>query len=67
MKKRFGTALNCIDGRAQILVISWVKESFGVDYVDMIIEPGMDKRTYKKKNTDHILMVCIKICTISLM
>jgi len=43
MKKRFGTALNCIDGRTQIPVIRWVKENFGVDYVDMITEPGMDR------------------------
>lgn len=43
MKKRFGTALNCIDGRTQIPVIKWLKENFDVDYVDMITEPGMDK------------------------
>jgi hypothetical protein len=43
MKKRFGTALNCIDGRTQIPVIKWLKENFGVDYVDLITEPGMDK------------------------
>ena len=43
MKKRFGTALNCIDGRTQIPVIKWLKENFDVDYVDLITEPGMDK------------------------
>lgn len=43
MKKKFGTALNCIDGRTQIPVIKWLKENFGVDYVDLITEPGMDK------------------------
>lgn len=43
MKKRFGTALNCIDGRTQIPVIKWLKENFNVDYVDLITEPGMDK------------------------
>lgn len=43
MEKRFGTALNCIDGRTQIPVIKWLKENFGVDYVDLITEPGMDK------------------------
>lgn len=43
MKKRFATALNCIDGRTQIPVIKWLKESFDVDYVDLITEPGMDK------------------------
>lgn len=43
MKKRFGTALNCIDGRTQIPIIKWLKKNFGVDYVDLITEPGMDK------------------------
>ncbi|PAB60345.1 carbonic anhydrase [Anaeromicrobium sediminis] len=43
MKKRFGTALNCIDGRTQIPVIKWLKENFHVDYVDSITEPGIDK------------------------
>ena len=43
MEKKFGTALNCIDGRTQIPVIKWMKENFDVDYVDLITEPGMDK------------------------
>ena len=43
MKKKFGTALNCIDGRTQIPVIKWLKEKFDIDYVDLITEPGMDK------------------------
>lgn len=43
MKKKFGTALNCIDGRTQIPVIKWFKENLDVDYVDLITEPGMDK------------------------
>lgn len=43
MKKSFGTALNCIDGRTQIPIIKWMKENFCVDYVDLITEPGMDK------------------------
>jgi hypothetical protein len=43
MVKRFGTALNCIDGRTQIPVTNWLKENFDVCYVDLITEPGMDK------------------------
>jgi len=43
MGKKFGTALNCIDGRTQIPVIKWLKENFELDYVDLITEPGMDK------------------------
>jgi len=36
----FGTAINCIDGRAQSPVADWVKIHYHVDYVDMITEPG---------------------------
>lgn len=43
MKKKFGTILNCIDGRTQIPAIKWLQENFDVDYVDSITEPGMDK------------------------
>jgi hypothetical protein len=43
MEKSFGTALNCIDGRTQIPVTNWMKENFGVEYVDMVTEPGVDK------------------------
>jgi hypothetical protein len=40
---KFGTAINCMDGRAQLPVINWMKEQFHLDYVDMITEPGADK------------------------
>ena len=40
---RFGTVINCMDGRVQLPMIAWMKDSFGVDYVDMITEPGPDK------------------------
>jgi hypothetical protein len=40
---KFGTAINCMDGRVQLPVISWMKEQFHLDYVDMITEPGADK------------------------
>lgn len=38
----FVTALNCIDGRTQIPVIDYLKGKYGVDYVDMITEAGID-------------------------
>jgi len=40
---KFGTAINCMDGRAQLPLIDWMKGQFGLDYVDMITEPGVDK------------------------
>ena len=39
----FGTAINCIDGRVQTPVDDWIKLHAGVQYVDMITEPGADK------------------------
>jgi hypothetical protein len=32
-----------MDGRVQLPVIEWVKTNCGVDYVDMITEPGPDR------------------------
>ena len=52
MGKKYGTALNCIDGRTQIPVIRWMKENFGVDYVDLITEPGIDKVLSQGKDTE---------------
>ena len=40
---KFATAINCMDGRVQLPVINWLREKLGVDYVDMITEPGPDK------------------------
>jgi carbonic anhydrase len=37
---RFGTAINCMDGRVQEPVLKWMKARYGLDYVDMITEPG---------------------------
>ncbi len=42
-KGKFGTAINCIDGRVQLPVIKWLKENYYLDYIDMITEPGPEK------------------------
>jgi len=42
-KGKFGTAINCMDGRVQLPVINWLKEKYALDFVDMITEPGPDK------------------------
>ncbi len=36
----FATAINCMDGRAQLPVFHYMKDHFNVDHVDMITEPG---------------------------
>ncbi len=38
----FGTALNCMDGRAQDQIEDFVKNEAGVQYVDAITEPDID-------------------------
>ncbi len=40
---RFGTVINCIDGRVQEPVAKWLRERYYLDYVDAITEPGADK------------------------
>lgn len=41
--KKFVTAINCIDGRTQDPVSSWMKKKYNADFVDAITEPGIDK------------------------
>ncbi|MFH1699358.1 MAG: carbonic anhydrase [Candidatus Zixiibacteriota bacterium] len=40
---KFATAINCMDGRTQLPVNQWMRDKFGVDYIDTITEPGPDK------------------------
>ena len=44
---KFGTAINCMDGRVQLPVTNWLKQKYSLDYVDMITEPGPDKMLTK--------------------
>ncbi|MDF1543885.1 MAG: hypothetical protein P1R58_02145 [bacterium] len=39
---KFATAINCIDGRAQLPIIEYIKRNHAVDFVDMINAPGAD-------------------------
>lgn len=36
----FGTVINCMDGRIQLPVINFLRERFGVDYIDNITAAG---------------------------
>jgi len=47
---KFGTAINCIDGRVQELVLEYLRKHYGVDWVDMVTEPGADKLLGEKKS-----------------
>jgi len=50
----FITAINCMDGRVQEPVISWLKKQYNVNYVDMITEPGPIKILAEQK-PPHVL------------
>lgn len=36
----FCTVINCLDGRAQLPVIAYLQNRFGVEYVDVVTEAG---------------------------
>lgn len=40
--RRFGTAITCIDGRVQYPIGQWLRSRYGLDYIDVISEPGPD-------------------------
>lgn len=40
MGTTFAAAINCMDGRVQLPVISYMKKYTGADFIDMITEPG---------------------------
>jgi carbonic anhydrase len=41
--KKFACAINCMDGRVQDAVKNYMKNNYGVDFVDMVTEPGPNK------------------------
>jgi carbonic anhydrase len=47
----FCTAINCMDGRFQESVVRFLKERFGVAYVDMITEPGPVRILHEASDT----------------
>ena len=57
----FATAINCIDGRTLEPVIKFMKERFGVKYVDMITEPGAVKVLREGKDRTAIESVKARV------
>ncbi|AIF84276.1 hypothetical protein NTE_02222 [Candidatus Nitrososphaera evergladensis SR1] len=54
---RFGTAINCIDGRTQQVVIDYMKQSFGVDGVDMVTFPGADGMLSNWERSEDLALI----------
>ena len=49
------TCLNCMDGRVQLPVLTWIKANYPVDFVDVITEAGMDGVLAKQKDISEVL------------
>lgn len=39
----FCTAINCMDGRVQVPIITYLQERFGAAHVDVVSEPGPNR------------------------
>ena len=56
MDFRFGTAINCIDGRTQEPVLDFMKQKYNIDGVDMVTFPGVDGLISNRKNSEEIAL-----------
>lgn len=54
---RFGTAINCIDGRTQEVVINHMKKEYGIDGVDMVTYPGVDGIFSKGDHSEAVALI----------
>ena len=60
---RFCSAINCMDGRVQLPVISYLQERFDAEYVDCITEAGPDLILSQRepKAATHAVLERLKI------
>ncbi|HLF17742.1 MAG TPA: carbonic anhydrase [Candidatus Omnitrophota bacterium] len=49
------TCLNCMDGRVQLPVLTWIKANYPVDFVDVITEAGMDAVLAEQEDISEVL------------
>lgn len=54
---RFGTAINCIDGRTHEVVIYHMKQNYNIDGVDMVTFPGADGIFSDKEKSSEIALL----------
>ena len=53
----FATTINCMDGRVQLPVLEWMKQEYGVDYVDAVTEPGPIKVLSANEDTASVASI----------
>jgi len=49
---RFSTVVNCMDGRVQLPVITYMQKRFDTEYIDSITEPGPNRLLAERDNPD---------------
>ena len=63
---RFGTAVNCIDGRTQEVVIDHMKQNYNIDGVDMVTFPGVDGIFSNEERSGEVLALIRRAVSISI-
>ena len=57
----FCTVINCMDGRTQLPVIEFLKQRFGVDYVDSVTEPAPIKILAEQTSPRLLDSICRRL------
>lgn len=58
ISQKFGTVINCMDGRVQVPVIEWLRKHHDLDYIDSVTEPGPE--LVLSENSDNVTIESIK-------
>lgn len=57
----FAASINCIDGRVQGPISEWIKKNHGVEFVDVISEPGCDLALSRQSGIVDDILAKVKI------
>jgi hypothetical protein len=63
---RFGTAINCIDGRTQQVIIDHMKQNYDIDRVDIVMFPGADDELFSNGNHSEEIALIRRAVSISI-
>lgn len=66
MNFKFGTAINCIDGRTQEVVINHMKQKYNIDGVDMVTYPGADGIFSAEERSEESIALVRRAVSISI-
>ncbi|MBS3770815.1 MAG: META domain-containing protein [Bacteroidales bacterium] len=57
----FATAINCTDSRLQGPTIHYLKDHFGVQFIDTIIEPGPNRILAEQKDKEKLSSILVRL------